>query len=165
MEQLPDDLTEILANIDKKVYAPDEEYLQIKAELEKWVEWRNQMAKKMKYLSPTSQKIKRLQLVQFDNLIAQAKQKLKLFYEACQNKERADEKVELHDKKMNQHFDELDKYSNRLYIIIKHEKPHLFEEFHRISTQGMTAEELQEFYKHIAYLEETQLDEILTGKE
>ena len=59
---------------------------------------------------------------------------------------------------------EAEELSEKRYIIIKHTKPHLFEEFHQISVDSLTPEELQEFLDRIAHLEATQLEDILAGK-
>ena len=52
----------------------------------------------------------------------------------------------------------------KLFIIIKYQVPHLFEEFKAVATQGLTDDEVQEFYDRIAILEATKLEEILAGK-
>lgn len=165
MENMPDDITELFNEIENKEYPPDEEYLQFKAELEHWIEFRNRLAKKIKYLSPTKQRIKRLQLIDFDNKIAQAKKGLRKFYESCQQVEKEEEKETLRSKLIDRALNIAERAGEKLYIIIKHQKPHLFEEFHKISTQDMTPEELQEFNERIAHLEATKLDDILEGKE
>jgi dsDNA-specific endonuclease/ATPase MutS2 len=165
MENLPDDINELFNEIENREYPPDEEYFKFKAELEHWIEFRNRLAKKIKYLSPTKQRIKRLQLIDFDNKIAQAKQGLKKFYESSQEVERAEEKETLRSKLIDRALNIAERASEKLYVIIKHRKPHLFEEFHKISTQDMTPEELQEFNARIKHLEATKLNDILEGKE
>jgi hypothetical protein len=54
--------------------------------------------------------------------------------------------------------------TEKLFIIIKHQMPHLFKEFEKTVVRDFTDEEKQEFYDKIAHLEATQLDEILGGK-
>jgi len=53
----------------------------------------------------------------------------------------------------------------KLYIIMKHQMPHLFEEFKKTVLEGFTPEMVQEFHEKIAHLEATRLDEILEGKD
>jgi hypothetical protein len=79
--------------------------------------------------------------------------------------ERYEDEQSRKDEEMGKMLDHLDELSNDLYLIIKHQKPHLFEEFHRITTLDMTPEELEEFQKKIAHLEATRLDEILAGRQ
>ena len=52
----------------------------------------------------------------------------------------------------------------KLYIIIKHQIPHLFEEFKKTVFESFTPEMEQEFHERIAHLEATRLKEILEGK-
>lgn len=165
MENLPDDINELFNEIENKEYPPDEEYFQFKAEIEGWIEWRNRLAKKIKYLSPTKQRIKRLQLIDFDNKIAKAKKALIAFYKAGQQVERIEEKQILRSKLIDRALDIAERASEKLYVIIKHQKPHLFEEFHKIATQDLTPEELREFNERIKHLEATKLDDILEGKD
>lgn len=68
------------------------------------------------------------------------------------------------DEEMRRLLDDIQRRSEILYIIIKHQTPHLFEEFHKIQTDTRTPEELEEFYARIAHLEATQLEDILAGK-
>jgi hypothetical protein len=51
-----------------------------------------------------------------------------------------------------------------LYVVMKHQKPEKFDEFHNIVTGHMSSYELKEFQKNIARLEATRLEEILGGK-
>lgn len=51
-----------------------------------------------------------------------------------------------------------------LYIIIKHQKPHLLESFTQC-LDPLTPEEREEFFDEVAILEATQLDAILNGEE
>lgn len=160
-----DDFEELCKEIESKEYPPDEEYFKCKAEIEGWIEWRNRLAKKIKYLSPTKQRIKRFQLVDFDNKIAQAKKALKKYYESCQQVERVEEKETLRSKLIDRALNIAERATEKLYIIIKHQKPHLFEEFHQITTQDLTPEELHEFNERINKLEATKLNDILEGKD
>jgi hypothetical protein len=68
------------------------------------------------------------------------------------------------DEEMAKLFDDMERNMEKLYIIIKHQTPHLFEEFHRISTETFSPEMLEDFLERIAHLEATRLEEILKGK-
>lgn len=69
------------------------------------------------------------------------------------------------DDKIAHHISRATAAVEKLFIIVKHQTPHLFAEFEKISTEGLTAEEKQEFYDRIAHLEATQLEDILAGKD
>jgi len=75
--------------------------------------------------------------------------------------ERYEDEQSRQDEEMSKILDRMAETSKRLYIIIKHQTPHLFDEFHRAATLDMSPEESEEFQNKIAQLEATQLDEIL----
>ena len=54
--------------------------------------------------------------------------------------------------------------TKRLYIIIKHQKPHLLEGFTEAALGPLTPEMRQEFLDEVAILESTKLDAILKGE-
>ncbi len=54
---------------------------------------------------------------------------------------------------------------SKLYIVIKHQKPEMFDQIHHAVTQDMTPEELKKFEDRIARLEAEKLEEILSGSE
>jgi hypothetical protein len=68
------------------------------------------------------------------------------------------------DKKISGILDKGMESVEKLYIIMKHQMPHLFDEFKKTVLEGFTPEEVQEFQDRIEHLEATQLDEILAGK-
>lgn len=89
---------------------------------------------------------------------------LKALYAVTGNEyapERYEDEESRKDEEMSKMLDEMEETSNILYILIKHQTPHLFDEFHRIKTLDMLPEELEEFQNKIAHLEATRLDEIL----
>lgn len=55
--------------------------------------------------------------------------------------------------------------SKRLYIIVKHQTPHLLEGFTEASLGPLTPEEREEFLDEVAILESTKLDAILKGED
>ena len=59
---------------------------------------------------------------------------------------------------------EMYEQQKHIYIIIKHETPHLLESFTERVLQPMPEDMLEEFYDDIAILEATQLDAILKGE-
>jgi hypothetical protein len=68
------------------------------------------------------------------------------------------------DEELDKILDDMQRNSEKLYVIVKHHTPHLFEEFHKICTDHLSPYELAEFQKNIAHLEATQLDELLKTK-
>lgn len=55
--------------------------------------------------------------------------------------------------------------TKRLYIIIKHQKPHLLEGFTEAAFGPLTPEQREEFLDGVAILESTKLDAILNGED
>ena len=65
--------------------------------------------------------------------------------------------------KMSELLDQASEISKHLYIIIKHQKPHLLESFTQC-LDPLTPEEREEFFDEVAILESTKLDAILKGE-
>lgn len=130
--------------------------------MEKYIDFRNRQMKMMKFYSPTKQRIVKLRLVEMDNMFAQFKHKLRDFENSCEEELKAKAERE---EALNRHFEKAERISEKLYIIIKHQSSkELFDKFHDVVTQDMTSEELNEFLERIDHLEQTELEDILSGK-
>jgi len=158
------DFEEELRKIRDKEYPPEEEYERFEAIVDMWDKWLEQTVKDMKYFPAPEQAIKRLQIANLENMIAKGRRNLKEFKEAAEKVEEADKKIEEAEAGVEEALQAADRAHEKLYIIIKHTKPHLFEGFRQISVDSLTPEELKEFLERIAHLEATQLEEILAGK-
>lgn len=158
------DFEEELRKLQNEEYSSEEEYKRFEMLIDNWDEWREQTVKNMKYFPAPEQAIKRLQIANLENMIARARRNLKKFQEAGERIEEAEKKIEQAEAGLEEAMEEAERLSEKRYIIIKHTKPHLFEEFHQISVDCLTPEELQEFLDRIAHLEATQLEDILAGK-
>lgn len=127
--------------------------------LEKSLEFRNLLEKKMKYSSPTKKQILRLQVIHLDNEIAQMKQKFKGFVEICEKQARIKAKYE---KKLDKFLEQGESEMAKLYIIAKYHLPKAYhEELHVRLVENLTPEQVREFYKRVEHLDATQGEEII----
>lgn len=163
MKELADELNELVAKIENSADNNDEEDIEnFNLFLEKTIELRNRLEKKMKYSSPTKKRILRLQIIDLDNRIAQYKHGFKDFKGKCEEEKqvKAKKKAEL-----DKLFDEADLKVAKMYIIAKYQAPKsFFNGLHHSIVDNLPPELVKEFYERVAYLEKTKLKEILAGK-
>jgi chromosome segregation ATPase len=162
MKDLADEIQALADRINNPENS-DEEVLEICATMvEKLTEFRNRLAKKMKYSSPTKQRILRLQVIDIENQIEQYKQKIKTFREACEKEART---IAEQGEELDELFEQTDLQVAKMYIIAKHQMPKdFFDGLHASIVDNLTPELVQEFYERVAHLEATQLEDILAGK-
>jgi len=140
-----------------KEYEMPEKYQKNLRILTEMIEERDQKAEIIKTLPPAKRAEALPALAEFSASIDKVEQTLANEYKEFQEEmRRKDEVTGILDKGMEQ--------VEKLFIIMKHQMPHLFDEFKKIVVEGMTPEGEQEFYDKIAVLEATQLKEILAGK-
>jgi Fic family protein len=141
----------------------DEDVLEICTKMvEKLCEFRAHLVKKMKYSSPTKQKILRLQIIDLENQIEQYKKEVKNFRSIC---EKETLEITEQEKKLDELFEDTDLQIAKMYIIAKHQMPKdFFEGLHRSIVDNLTPELVEEFYERVAHLEATRLEDILAGK-
>lgn len=141
-----------------KEYEMPDEYKQNLLKLTEMIEARDAYAREMPNVPPEKRAEAASALADFTDAINKTEQLLADEYEQFQSEKRRQDGI---DDAIARGMEATEK----LFIIIKHQKPHLFEEFKKIVIQDMTFEEEQEFYDRIAVLEATKLKDILTGKE
>lgn len=127
-----------------------------------FTEERERLAKKIKYSSPTKQRILRIQLVDLDNKLESLKRGLKEFESLNEEEKRVKKN---HEKKMDDLFAKADRHLEKIYIVAKHSAPkHFFDQLHQTIMSGLPPEEQKDFLDRIAHLEATKLSEILAGE-
>jgi hypothetical protein len=141
-----------------KEYEMPEEYRQNLLKLTGMIEDRDRYAREIPHLPPEKRAEAKPALANLTAAIDRTEQMLADEYEQFQAERRREDAI---DEAIAAGMEATEK----LYIIVKHQTPHLFDEFHKIVVQDMTPEEEQEFYDKIAVLEATMLDDILSGKE
>lgn len=141
----------------KKEYEMPDEYKENLRRLTEMIEERDRKAEIIKTLPPESRAEALPALSRLNASIDKIEQTLADEYKEFQvESRRKDEVTHVLDKGMEK--------VEELFIIIKHQKPHLFDEFKKIVVEHMTPDEEQDFYDKIAVLEATKLKDILAGK-
>ncbi len=129
-----------------KIYEMPDEYKQNLQHLSEFLQQREDVKEVFSLLRDEDKIIAVDTLKDFDKNIEIIERELAAEYEAYQTKMRNEEEIE-------RLFAKLENTSEELYIIVKRDTPHLFEEFHKIATQDMNEEEIQEFLDRIAVRE------------
>jgi hypothetical protein len=143
--------------MNKTEYEMPDEYKKNLAILLEFIESREMYLKEFPNLTPDEQALAKPSLDELDRVIDEIETALAAEYEQFQ--------AERHrEATLDRLFAEADILVKHQFIIIKHTKPKLFEQFKKITFQDRTADEIEDFYDEIAILEATDLDNIL-GRE
>ncbi len=149
--------------MEKNAYEMPDEYKKNLAHLTDFIEtregWRvyikDALARGVS-VSPADKAMVDEKLREFDQIIDNLEKMLAEEYERYQAEQ-------AHNAEIAEHLDKADAAVQRIYIIIKHQKPHLLESFTK-TLEPLTDEERQQFLDDVAILESTQLQAILNGE-
>jgi hypothetical protein len=147
--------------VNRILYESDDFLEEACAELDKAVANRDKAEDKLWLYQPAERREQRLKIEELDRQIDEAKLGLIDYQERCFAE---DGKIEIEnpdEEKLNAAFDRTDIASERLYLMIKHTKPHLLEKYEQARFYDLTPEELEEARQRIAKREAEELDEIL----
>jgi hypothetical protein len=143
--------------MNKTEYEMPDEYKKNLAILLEFIESREMYLKEFPNLTSDEQALAKPSLDELDCVIDEIETALAAEYEQFQ--------AEKHrEATLDQLFTEAETLAKHQFIIIKHTKPKLFEQFKKITFQDMSVDEIEDFYDEIAILEATGLDKIL-GRE
>jgi hypothetical protein len=137
--------------------AMPEEYLRNAAKLAEFLEDREALQATFKYQTPNVQAKMRPQLAKFDQMIDELETMLATEYERIQA-----EKAK--DARLTELADDAWEKSKHIYIMIKHQQPHLLDSFTERVIDPMIDEDREEFLDAVAILETTKLNAILKGE-
>ena len=158
-------LTEAIFEIEKTAYETDDFFKESEAKLEEYVKTRDDFAERLKYaLPPAKQKMQLLH----DDLslkIEKGKQDLRKYLHACFEEDGRVEIEEPDQEKLDAAFEKARIAHERIYIVYKHLRPELLEDFTKIATDHLTPEEIEEFFDNVRQREAEELNEILTSVE
>ena len=134
-----------------------EEYRQNAAKLAEFLEDREKYRAALKVMPPRPHAKLKAELPKFDRTIDKLETLLAKEYERIQAEKAKDAKI-------TEQVDDLWEKSKHIYIIIKHETPHLLESFTKQVLGPMPDDMREEFLDGVAILETTKLDAILKGE-
>ncbi len=148
----------------QKEYEMPDEYKQNLAHLAEFIDerqgWQDMITDGLARgvrVSPADKAMVDEKLREFDQMVENLEQRLADEYERYQAEK-------AHEDEMSELLDKANETSKRLYIIIKHQTPHLLEEFTKC-LDPLLPEEREQFLDEVAILEATKLDAILSGTE
>lgn len=141
----------------KKEYEMPDEYKRNLALLVEMIEERDEYVRIMPTLPPGVRAQAKSALDELNCAVEGAERRLAAEYERFQNEQRSREEL-------RETFGRLQATVERIYIVNKHTKPHLIEDFEAVVFQDMPNEEIEEFYDRIAIREAAELDEILKAE-
>lgn len=141
----------------KKEYEMPDEYQKNLAILTEMIDKRDEYARAIPLLPPDKRAEAQPALAELSAAVENIEQTLADEYEKFQAEKHREDEIE---QTIGRGMEAVE----NLFIIMKHQIPHLFEKFKQTVMQDMTEEEKQEFYDRIAILEATRLKEILAGK-
>lgn len=147
----------------RKEYEMPEEYKKNLAHLTDFLETRERYRAEIKAalargvkVSPSDQAMVDEKLRDFDRIIDRLEKRLAGEYERYQAEQAKEEEIS---EKIAEGMEAM----KRLYIMMKHQKPDLLEEFTKC-LDPLTPEDREEFFDEVAILESTKLDAILKGE-
>ena len=135
-----------------------EEYKQHLAKLTECLEARERYSTQMKDLPPHAQAEGRMQLGKFDQSIDELETLLAAEYERHQS-------AKAKEAQLAEKVAEAWEASKRIYLMVKHQTPHLLESYTKQVLDPMPPDLREEFLDEAAILEATKLDAILKGED
>lgn len=154
-------LKEAIFDINRMAYETDDYFKECEAQLEHNIKIRDHLVTGLD-LNTTDEQRKELQkgIYNLDFVIERIKEELRLYLddylkEYCVEKEVEDEE------KLNAAFERAQIANERIYLIQKHKRPELVEEFLKITFAAFTSDEIEEFWRNTRKRETDELDEIL----
>jgi len=143
--------------MEDKVYEMYNEYNQAVEDLLGFIKIRDDLAASVKTGAPENLREAQELLIEMDEIIESCESKLAKEYEAYQTKCRAEEELE------NWSVD-AEKRVKMVFIYIKHRIPEKLGELTNALFAKWTTDEIEKFYDDVAFLEATQLEEIIAEK-
>lgn len=125
--------------------------------LAEFIEARDNFLNQYEHLPTDAQQKFRVELAKLNKIIDDLEAALAKDYEKIKAERERQAKI-------TSYLDKGNKMAQHLYIIIKHQQPHLLESFEEAALRPLLEEERQEFLDEVAILEATQLEAVLTGK-
>jgi hypothetical protein len=158
-------LKEAIYEISKIAYETDDEFKEMEAQLEHYIEIRNHAAKGLDLPNSDEQRKElRDALDELDFVIERIREELRNYLEDYLEESRV--KIEFLDQeKLDAAFEKARIAHERVYLVYKHTRPDLVEEFLRTAFETLNPDEREEFWQNVARRELDELDEILESVE
>jgi hypothetical protein len=155
-------MKEAIFDINRLVYETPDDFKEMEAEYERVLAIRDRVEKNLWLYDPDERKVKREQIKDLDNQLDNFKLALNEYLEICFKEDGAIEVKNPDQKKVDAAFAQADVAHERIYLMYKHAKPELLEDFTKTCLSAYeTPEEIEQFYQRVAKRETEELDKIL----
>jgi hypothetical protein len=158
-----------------KEYEMPDEYQQRLDQITEMRQERDKVVRQLPSMPPATRKQIQPMVARLNAIIKSTEQELAVDYETYQNQRRLSDELRQLDEELRRtgdndlplegealaHFKGAEAAAERLFILFKHAKPHLLEEFKAKVFADATPEYIEEFYEEIALREAFELDELL----